>query len=229
MGARFPDLRDLRLLSEGERDVLQSLSRACADLRGEWDSARALNGRLAIQVDLLEDSITSGPAAHHCRAVRAAHVAAAAYERTIGEIAWHCASAAVVVGITIWDRLTSGRPPLRARTLESLAHNEPTVGQLRQAFSGPYTRLMAFRCEGPWRSSGLEPDELLGLLEAAAFNVTHTASNSHDLEQSAAATFRLAAASPPDIDAFWADLLPPVLHLAQAVPFAIAQRRTPRS
>ncbi|MCZ4102938.1 hypothetical protein [Streptomyces sp. H39-C1] len=226
MSPRFPDLKDLGLLSSEESGALRCLNRAHVELRGEWECAHALTRRLLAKADLEEGYTGQGPTPHHQLAARAASSAAVAYERTIGEITWRYASAATVLGITIWDRLTCGRPPLSTQTLEVLAAEEPTLGQLRGIFSGPYARLLAFRADEPWRSAGMEQVDLLGLLESASFNVTHTKTNGRYPEESEAADCRLTTASPPDVDAFWEDLLPPALHLAEAVPFAIAQRLT---
>lgn len=224
MSPRFPDLKDLGLLSSEESRALQCLNRAHVELRGEWECARALTRRLMAKADLEEGHTGQGPTPHHQLAARAASSAAAAYERSIGEITWRYASAATVLGITVWDRLTCGRPPLSTQTLELLAAEEPTLGQLRGIFSGPYARLLEFRADEPWRSAGKEQEDLLGLLETASFNVTHTQTDGRYPDESEVADCRLTTASPHDVDAFWEDLLPPVLHLAEAVPFAIAQR-----
>lgn len=221
MGSRFPDLVELGPLTATEWDTLRSLNRAYIDLRQEWETARAVSGRLMAKVELTEGYTEDSPYQHHLEAVDAACSHAIVFEQRIGEIAWHHASAAVVLGMTVLDRLLSGGPPLSDATVKRLAGKEATLGELSQVCGAPYDRMLAMR-EDVLGTEAQARAELHGLLKAAYYNVTHTHFNGRRPSEAEARAFRLTVVSEDGVDGYWEELLAPVLRLAESLPYAIS-------
>ncbi|MGW7617495.1 hypothetical protein ACWGLG_16840 [Streptomyces antimycoticus] len=130
---RFPDLRDLGSLSGVEWETLRSLNRACVDLQQEWEAARVQTGRAMARMEVTEGYTEHSRFRYHAAAMDAAYDPAAQYERRISEITWRYASASMLLGITVLDRLVSGRPPLNPSVVKQLASPFRRAGCVRPA------------------------------------------------------------------------------------------------
>ncbi|MCO8308845.1 hypothetical protein [Streptomyces sp. RKCA744] len=94
-------------MSGVEWETLRSLNRACVDLQQEWEAARAQTGRAMTRLEVAEGYTENREFRYHVAAVDAACEPAAQYERRISEITWRYASASVLLGITVLDRLVA--------------------------------------------------------------------------------------------------------------------------
>nr|WP_161558440.1 hypothetical protein [Streptomyces antimycoticus] len=219
---RFPDLRDLGSLSGVEWETLRSLNRACVDLQQEWEAARVQTGRAMARMEVTEGYTEHSRFRYHAAAMDAAYDPAAQYERRISEITWRYASASMLLGITVLDRLVSGRPPLNPSVVKQLASTEPTLGQMREAFSIPSSRLRAARDTKEQQYGEEQRELLLATLKGAYYNVTHQEVDGRRRSNEEADGCRLTVVSEEGMDPFWESLLEPVLHLAESLPYDIS-------
>ncbi|WP_438453291.1 hypothetical protein [Streptomyces asiaticus] len=219
---RFPDLQDLGPLSEVEWETLRSLNRACVDLEQEWEAARVQASRAMTRLEVAEGYTEDGGFRYHVAAVDEVSEPAAQYERQISEITWRYASASALLGITVLDRLVSGRPPLNRSVVKQLASTEPTLGQLQEAFSIPSSRLRAARGAKEQQFGEEQRELLLAGLKGAYYNVTHQEVDGRRRSREEADGCRLTVASEEGMDPFWDHLLEPVLHLAESLPYEIS-------
>ena len=88
------------------------------------------------------------------KAVDAVYAQVLINQRRIGEIAWRYASAAVVLGAAVMDRLLDGRPALSPVLVEHLAGQESHLGDLRDSCDGSYARLISERGDDEQRRDG---------------------------------------------------------------------------
>ncbi|WP_223864702.1 hypothetical protein [Streptomyces sp. 5-10] len=191
-------------MSEVEWQTLRSLNRACGDLQQEWAAVRVQYGRAMTRVEVAEGYTEDSEFRYHAEAMDAVCEPAAHYERRISEITWRYASASVVLGITVLDRLVSGRPPLNPSVVKRLASIEPTLGQMQEAFSIPSSWLRAARDTKEQQYAEEQRELLLATLKGAHYNVT------------------LTVVSEEDMDPLWESLLEPVLRLAESLPYDIS-------
>ncbi|MGP3945177.1 hypothetical protein [Streptomyces sp. 6N106] len=128
----------------------------------------------------------------------------------------------MLLGITVLDRLVSGRPPLIRSVVKQLASTEPTLGQLQEAFSIPSSRLRAARDVKEQQYGEEQRELLLAGLEGAYYNVMHQEVDGRRRGREEADGCWLTVVSEEGMDPFWDDLLKPVLHLAESLPYEIS-------
>lgn len=224
MGSRFPDLEKLGPLAAHEWRTLRSLNQAYVDVRHEWQAACLLADGLMVKLEVAEGYADPDRRyRHHLAALNELYRPADAYQRQASALAWRYASAAVVLGMTVLDRLVCDRPPLAPDLVEELARHEPTLGVLKEACDAPYARLIVARADDHYGTEAKAREHLLGLLGAAEYNVEHTDIGGRRLNTAEIEACQLSVISPANQDPFWDDLLEPVLSLAESIPYAIAR------
>ncbi|WP_411146735.1 hypothetical protein [Streptomyces sp. x-80] len=124
-----------------ELEALRSLNAAFLTARYEWQSASTLWDRLQNGGDVAElhEAQTTFP--FYGQAVQEIASGATAYERHVALIAWRYTAAAVVLGVTVLQRVAEAKPPLSATTVGELCQ-EPTLGRLHEALSVPVADLL---------------------------------------------------------------------------------------
>ncbi|MEW2467914.1 hypothetical protein AB0919_23260 [Streptomyces sp. NPDC046994] len=224
MGARFPDLKELGPVAAHEWRTLRSLNLAYVDLRHEWEAACLKTDGLRVKLDVVEEYATPDLRyQHHLAALGELYDSADVYERQASALTWRSASAAVVLGMTVLDRLVCDRPPLAESLVEKLSTHEPTLGTLREVCDAPYERLIAARADDHYGTEAKAREELLGLLRGAAYNLEHIEIGGRRLNALEIDDCQLSVTSPALQDPLWDDLLRPMLTLAESVPYAIAR------
>ncbi|MGA5135102.1 hypothetical protein ACPCTO_35500 [Streptomyces olivoreticuli] len=223
MGAFFPELKKLGPVKEAEWETLRSLNRAYTDLRGEWESAKALTGNLMTKLELVKDYTEHTPFDHHAEALHEAYHFAHAYEREISATTWRYASAGAVLGVMVAERLASGRPPLRTDSVRAVAGEEPTLAQLRQAVAVRHDQLLTDRDADLFDGGEERRRALIRGVEGAYECVMDTQTTGLRRTEEEAGACRLTDVSPEGTEPFWIDLLEPVLILAESVPSTIAR------
>ncbi|WP_055534324.1 hypothetical protein [Streptomyces graminilatus] len=140
----FPEFTDAASLTTLEIEALRALQVTLQDLRNEYESALAVTSR-SYRLKGNAEVYTQGRAlTHHPDALFRLSRLADRYERGVGLLVWHYASAAAVLGTSILDRVVGGRPKLTAAGVTALCE-EPSLGQLRDALSIPCTDLLIAR------------------------------------------------------------------------------------
>jgi hypothetical protein len=209
-------------VSAVEWQTLLSLNRACLDLRQEWEAACAATSGLYTRADAVDDYTESEPYRHHVAAIDALTSLAYIHQRRIGEVTWRYASAAVVLGAAVMDRLLAGDRALDSVWVEHLAGHEACLGDLREACDGTYARLIAERADDDYGTEAQARDDLLAGLKGAYYNVTHTVIGGRYPSEAEAGRASLVAVSEEGTDPLWEDLLDPVIQYAESLPFHIA-------
>ncbi|MER7578022.1 hypothetical protein [Streptomyces sp. NPDC126514] len=151
-----------------------------------------------------------------------------AYERRVALTAWRYAAAALVLGVTVLQRVAEARPPLTATAIDALCQ-EPTLGRLHEALSVPVADLLPERTHHSvipnerqetarrWANVRDGVDDAMDLvLESAADEDA-----AHPRTKDEAATCLLTQHCPPDTDPVYEAVLEPLLRLAEEVPFDI--------
>ncbi len=138
---RFPRFDERGPLTKIELEALRSLNAAFLTARYEWQSASTLWDRLQNGGDVAElhEAQTTFP--FYGQAVQEIASGATAYERHVALIAWRYTAAAVVLGVTVLQRVAEAKPPLSATTVGELCQ-EPTLGRLHEALSVPVADLL---------------------------------------------------------------------------------------
>ncbi|MFI6056404.1 hypothetical protein ACIBCO_40930 [Streptomyces violascens] len=206
MGAFFPELKKLGPVSEAEGETLRSLNRACTDLRGEWEPARALAFGLMAKIELLKDCT----ALDHQIAVHEAYHAACAYERQISASTWRYASVAAVLGVMVTDRLAAGRPPLSSEAVRAVAGEEPTLAAAAPGRRRPARPAADRGRQLPRRRAAPDP----GPGRRRRVRVCRGRAE-HGGAPDRGGGCRLTEVSPEGTEPFWIDVLEPVLALAE--------------
>lgn len=222
MSGRFPGLAVPGPVSPVEWQALWSLNRVCVDMEQEWEAACTVTAGLGVKTDMIDNYTPSDPYRHHVAAIDAVYALALTSERRIGEIAWRYASAAVVLGAAVMDRLLDAQPALSPVLVEHLAGNEACLGDLREACDGTYARLISERGDDTSGTEAEMRNSLLGGIRSAYYNVTRTEVDGQHPTEEQADNLQLVSVSREDTDPLWEDLLTPVLNYAEALPFHIA-------
>ncbi|MFJ9008886.1 hypothetical protein [Streptomyces canus] len=204
--------------------TLRSLNQAYVDLRHEWEAACVHADGLMVKLEVTEGYADPDRRyRHHLAALHELHRPADAYERQASALAWRYASAAVVLGMAVMDRLIRHQPPLTPELVDEMATHEPALGTLKDACDAPYERMIAARADDHYGTEAKARENLLGLLGAAEYNLEHTDIGGRRLNPAEIDACRLSVVSPADQDPFWDNLLEPMLSLAESVPYAIAR------
>jgi hypothetical protein len=151
------------------------VAQPCASgLRQEWEAACAATAGLYMQADAIDGYTESEPYQHQVAAIDAATALAYDHQRRIAEITWHYASAAVVLGAAVMDRLLAGSPALSPVLVEHLAGHEACLGGLLEACDGTYERLITEQDDDAYRTEAQARKDLLAELKGLYYNVIHT-------------------------------------------------------
>ncbi|MFE7045690.1 hypothetical protein ACFU9X_41710 [Streptomyces atratus] len=217
---RFPDLSDSAPLTTTEVQALRSLYRACNASQAEWRSALALVDRLSAQMETAEEYDQGRPFQHHVEAVNDARSGAYRYERELGLTAWRYASAHAVLGITVLDRLVTGRPALSASKVGELC-KEPSLGQLREALSIPAERLLVARNDPSfWKRTDDARQALIAGLDRAHRDI-RVVDSAHPMTEQKAWSCQLTDHSPLGTDPIYEGILEPLFEVCEETPLEI--------
>ncbi|MFF8618265.1 hypothetical protein [Streptomyces sp. NPDC015350] len=225
---RFPRFDERGPVVKHEFEALRSLNAAFLAARYEWQTACTLWDRLQSgdAVAELHEAHTTFP--FYGQAVQEIARGAAAYERHVALIAWRYTAAAVVLGVTVLQRVAEAKPPLTARTVEMLCQ-EPTLGRLHEALSVPVADLLPerehaladerTRTAQQWTQARDSVDDAIEhVLEIAADQDA-----AHPRTKDEAAGCLLTEHCPPHTDPAYQEALEPLLRLAEQIPFDISQ------
>ncbi|WP_438289585.1 hypothetical protein [Streptomyces sp. HUAS TT7] len=208
-------------VAQVEWDALRSLSRSCVFLRSEWELTRAQSARLMAQVDVVDDLTPDLPFAHYRQAVDEMCNAALASENPIGEITWRHASASAMAGFAVLHRLVKGAPALTVAELKELGGQEPTLGQMCEAFSVPASVLLVAREHSMWLPYDELRERLLAGLRGARLDLTSSRTGTPFTTEANVDGVRLSAASRLGGEPLWEYLVEPVLDFAEQMPYEI--------
>ncbi|MCG7527782.1 hypothetical protein MHW47_25525 [Streptomyces sp. OfavH-34-F] len=223
--ARFDENGPLTTIELG---ALRSLNAAFLTARYELQSASALWDRLQSGGDVADMHEANTTFPFYGQAVQEIASGAAAYERHVALTAWRYTAAAVVLGVTVLQRVAEAKPPLTAKTVEELCQ-EPTLGRLREALSVPVADLLPERPHHSvipneredtarrWAKVRDGVDDAMDLvLEIAADE-----EEDHPRTKDEAAGCLLTEHCPPHTDPVYHGVLEPLFRLAEEVPFDI--------
>lgn len=223
--ARFDENGPLTTIELG---ALRSLNAAFLTARYELQSASALWDRLQSGGDVADMHEANTTFPFYGQAVQEIASGAAAYERCVALTAWRYTAAAVVLGVTVLQRVAEAKPPLTAKTVEELCQ-EPTLGRLREALSVPVADLLPERPHHSvipneredtarrWAKVRDGVDDAMDLvLEIAADE-----EEDHPRTKDEAAGCLLTEHCPPHTDPVYHGVLEPLFRLAEEVPFDI--------
>ncbi|MEU2181018.1 hypothetical protein [Streptomyces thermolilacinus] len=223
--ARFDEHGPLTTIELG---ALRSLNAAFLTARYEMQSASALWDRLQSGGDVADMHEANTTFPFYGQAVQEIASGAAAYERHVALTAWRYTAAAVVLGVTVLQRVAEAKPPLTAKAVEELCQ-EPTLGRLREALSVPVADLLPERPHHSvipneredtarrWAKVRDGVDDAMDLvLEIAADE-----EEDHPRTKDEAAGCLLTEHCPPHTDPVYHGVLEPLFRLAEEVPFDI--------
>ncbi|MFI9781111.1 hypothetical protein ACIHCV_41915 [Streptomyces sp. NPDC051956] len=219
MGLRFPNVNALGPVSALEWDTLHALNLAYIQAHAQWDATLAASRVLSAQMEMAEGWNLGDAAPYHREAVDDLARLASRHDDQMAAVAWRYASAGLVLGMAVLDRLMQGTPPLSHKEILALGEREPTLAQLEAVLQEPFDRLIQFRDDdlgGLYRS---DRDELRTRVETAFLNVQE---DQPGISRDQAGRTRLAAASEPNRDPLWEELLPGVLKVAESLPYDIS-------
>lgn len=225
---RFPQFEARGPLTTTELGALRSLNAASLTARYELQSAKVLWDRLEGGGDVADvhDVTTMFP--FYGQAVQEIAHGAAAYERHVGLVAWRYTAAAVVLGVTVLQRVVEAKPPLTAATVEELCQ-EPTLSRLHAALSVPVADLLPkrehkfldqrTRAAQLWTQVRDGVDDAIDLVLELAADVGAP----HPRTKDEAAGCLLTEHCPPYTDPVYEGVLEPLFGLAEEIPFDISQ------
>ncbi|MGW5450197.1 hypothetical protein [Streptomyces asiaticus] len=216
----FPAFTEAAPLTALEIEALRAVHVTLQDLRHEYESALAVTHR-SYRLEENAEVYTHGRAlTHHPDALHELSRLADHYERGVGLLTWRHASAAAVLGTSILDRVTGGRPALTAAVVTALCE-EPTLGQLRDALSIPCTDLLIAR-EPAFRDR--HEEERQALLHAVEGIIECAAELGHGVPGTAAALWagRLTAFDRLGTDPLYEGVLGRLLPFAEQFPNEIS-------
>lgn len=211
--ARFLSRDRLAALTDVEYDALGSLHFAVNDVRHEWVASGAVLERMIALSDHADHADESSRFSHRSEALSQVSRAASQYGRAVEAAMWPCVSAYTVLGITLLDRVVSGRAPLPSAVVRALSA-EPTVAELQTALSVPVASLRRARSPEFQASEREEQKELLTAVESIYFCLADPARDK-PLDREQAAVCRLTEADDPGIDPLWDGLMEPLASLAE--------------
>lgn len=225
---RFARFDERGPLTTTEVGALRSLNAAFVAARYELQSASALWDRLESGADVADVHEANTTFPFYGQAVQEITSGAAAYERHVALVAWRYTAAAVVLGVTVVQRVVEAKPPLAAATVQQLCQ-EPTLGRLHEALSVPVADLVPerehdlpdqrTRTAQRWTQLRDGVDDAIDLvLELAADEDA-----AHPRTKEEAAGCLLTEHCPPHTDPVYEGVLEPLFHLAEEVPFDISR------
>lgn len=224
----FPRFDERGPLTTTELDALRSLNAAFQTAQHEWQSAVTLWDRLhsAGDVAALHEAQTAFQ--FHREAALEIARGATTYERHAALTAWRYTAAAVVLGVTVLQRLAEAKPPLGDATVQELGQ-EPTLGRLHAALSVPVAGLLPERPHPSvipnerkdtarrWAKVRDGVDSAINLVLELAVDQDAARPRTRD----EAAGCLLTEHCPPDTDPLYQDVLAPLSRLAEEVPLGI--------
>ncbi|MEC4020457.1 hypothetical protein [Streptomyces sp. H27-D2] len=225
---RFPRFDERGSLTTIELEALRSLNAAFLTARYEWQSAGTLWDRLQSTGDVAElhEAQTTFP--FYSQAVQEIASGATAYERHAALTAWRYTAAAVVLGVTVLQRVAEAKPPLTATTVGELCQ-EPTLGRLHEALSVPVADLLPERDhslpnerEDTARRWARVRDGVDGAIEVVV-EIAADEEEAHPRTKEEAAGCLLTQHCPPHTDPVYQGILEPLFRLAEEVPFDITR------
>ncbi|MBD0735725.1 hypothetical protein [Streptomyces sp. CBMA29] len=228
---RFAQFDEDGPLTTTELGALRSLNAAVLTARYELQSASAQWDRLTSGSDVADVHEASTTFPFYGQAVQEIAHGATAYERHVALIAWRYTAAAVVLGVTVLQRVVEAKPPLTAATVQELCQ-EPTLGRLHAALSVPVADLLPerqhelagerTRTAQRWTQVRDGVDDAIGLVLEIAADVEAA----HPRTKDEAAGCLLTEHCPPYTDPVYEGVLEPLFHLAEEVPFDISRSIT---
>jgi hypothetical protein len=227
---RFPRFDERGSLTTTELEALRSLNAAFLTARYEWQSAVTLWDRLASADDVAELHETQTSFPFYGQAVHEIASGATAYERHTALTAWRYTAAAVVLGVTVLQRLAEAKPPLTAALVEELCQ-EPTLGRLHAALSVPVADLLPERehhsaipdeREDTARRWAKVRDGVDGAMDLV-LEIAADEDAEHPRTKDEAAGCLLTEHCPPHTDPVYQGVLEPLFRLAEELPFGIAR------
>ncbi|MEU6285058.1 hypothetical protein [Streptomyces sp. NPDC047028] len=224
----FPRFDERGPLSPIELAALRSLNAAVLTARFEWQSAGVFWDRLQGGSDVAELHEENATFTFHGQAVQEIARGATAFERHTALIAWRYAAAAVVLGVTVLQRVADAKPPLSPMAVRELCQ-EPTLGQLHQALSVPVADLLPERDlnvpsdrEDTARRWAQMRDGVDSAIEVVV-EIAADEEEAHPRTKAEAAGCLLTEHCPPHTDPVYQGVLEPLLRLAEEVPFGISR------
>ncbi|MET8624732.1 hypothetical protein ABZW30_13400 [Kitasatospora sp. NPDC004669] len=208
------------MLSGPEVEALAALSEAVGDLTHEWHSALAVERRARSMGDAAERRLDGAPFGFHTEALSGLYHHAFRYGREIETLLWRYASASAALGITVLDRVVTGKPPLDEESIDRLCE-EPTLAELESLLRIPVDRLLGAREAGVRAREEERRRRLLDGVEAAYEILTDDMVEDR-LDRPTAAAAQLSVAAIEGCDAPWVALLDGVLTVAGQAPYEIA-------
>ncbi|MYS23571.1 hypothetical protein GA0115240_15419 [Streptomyces sp. DvalAA-14] len=225
---RFAQFDERGPLTTTELGAMRSLNSAFLTARYELQSASALWDRLTGGSDLADVHEASTTFPFYGQAVQEIAHGATAYERHVALVAWRYAAAAVVLGVTVQQRVAEAKPPLTAAAVEELCQ-EPTLGRLHQALSVPVADLLPEREHDPgdertraaqrWTQVRDGVDDAIDLVLEIAADVDAPFPRTKE----EAGDCLMTEHCPPYTDPVYEHVLEPLFHLAEEVPFDISR------
>ncbi len=225
---RFPQFDERGPLTTIELEALRSLNAAFLTARYEWQTAAILWDRLHSAGDVAElhEAPTAFP--FYRQAAQEIASSATAYERHVALTAWRYTAAALVLGVTVLQRIAEAKPPLTATTVEELCQ-EPTLGRLHDALSVPVADLLPERQHSlpndredtarRWAKVRDGVDDAIELVVEIAADEAED----HPRTKDKAAGCLLTEHCPPHTDPLYQGILEPLFRLAEEVPFDLAR------
>lgn len=225
---RFARFEENGPLTAIELGALRSLNAAVLTARYELQSAGAVWDRLQSGGDVADMHEANTTFPFYGEAVQEIASGAAAYERRVALTAWRYTAAAVVLGVTVLQRVAEAKPPLSAATVGELCQ-EPTLGRLHEALSVPVADLLPEREQDlpdertrtaqRWAQVRDRVDDAMDLvLEIAADEDA-----AHPRTKDEAAGCLLTEHCPPHTDPVYHGVLEPLFRLAEELPFDISR------
>ncbi|MGW5070668.1 hypothetical protein ACWEQJ_32090 [Streptomyces cyaneofuscatus] len=222
----FPRFGERGPLSTIEVEALRSLNAAVLTARFEWQSAGALWDRLQGGNEVAELHEENTTFTFLTQAIQEIASGATVFERHTALTAWRYAAAAVVLGVTVLQRVVDAKPPLSPTAVGELCQ-EPTLGQLHQALSVPVADLLPQRdlnVPNDRESTARQWAQLRDDVDYAIDLVVEIAADeeeAHPRTKAEAAGCLLTEHSPPHHDPVYHGILEPLLRLAEQIPFDI--------
>ncbi|WP_188306922.1 hypothetical protein [Streptomyces sp. CBMA123] len=142
------------------------------------------------------------------------------YGRGIETLLWRYARAGAALGITVLDRVVTGKRPLDQESLKRLCE-DPTLAELEALLRIPVDRLLGARDAAALARANERRQRLLDGVEVACGILTDDMIEER-IDRPKAAGSQLSVAAIEGCDAPWAALLDGVLTMATEMPYEIA-------
>jgi hypothetical protein len=226
---RFPQFDERGTLTTTEVEALRSLNAAFLTARYEWQTACTMWDRLSNASDSAEHTApTTFP--FHKEAIDQLAKGVTTYEQHAALTTWRYSAAALVLGVTVLQRVVEAKPPLTATVVAQLCQ-EPTLGRLHEALSVPVADFLPERAHHSalpnereetarrWAKVRDGVDNAMDLVLELAADEDAT----HPQSRAEVATCLLTQHCPPHTDPAYEGVLEPLLRLAEEVPFGITR------